>query len=368
MLIPFLDFRALHREIRPELDEAYHRVMEKGWFVLAEELAAFEDSFASYCSAGYCIGVGSGLDALRLILEAWGIGSGDEVIVPANTFIASWLAVSSLGASPVPVDVDPQTYNLDISRLRASLTSRTRAIMPVHLYGQPADLLGINLLAHEFGLKVIEDAAQAHGARQGGRPVGSLGDAAAFSFYPGKNLGALGDAGAIITSDRGLADQIRCLRNYGSHVKHHHDLAGCNSRLDELQAAFLRVKLARLEGWNSRRREIATRYGSELAQTSLVLPGVLPGVEPVWHLYVVQHPERDRLRTVLASLGVETQIHYPIPPYRQPAFAELRLAAEEFPVSNQLAAMALSLPLSPAMSEAQVSFVISACTQACQQL
>ena len=366
--VPFLDLRALHQELRPELDAAYGRVMASGWYVLGEELAAFEQAFATLCGVSHCIGVGNGFDALRLILSAWGIGSGDEVIVPAHTFIATWLAVSSLGAVPVPVDVDPRTCNLDAGGLAASITSRTRAILPVHLYGQPADLAAVQRVACAAGLKVIEDAAQAQGARLAGQPVGSIGDGAGFSFYPGKNLGALGDGGAVTTNDPRLAERLRSLRNYGSLQKHHHATAGCNSRLDELQAAFLRVKLTRLEAWNVRRREIAARYLRELAPTSLILPTVRAGAEPVWHLFVVQHPQRDRLQSLLASFGVETQIHYPIPPFEQPVFAALNLSAAMFPVSARLARQVLSLPLSPALSDDQVAAVIAACLEACRQL
>jgi dTDP-4-amino-4,6-dideoxygalactose transaminase len=258
--VPFLDLKAAHAELRAELDAAYARVMDSGWFVLGDELAAFEAEFAAYCGARHCVGVGNGLDALHLILRAMQIGPGDEVIVPANTYIATWLAVSYAGAAPVPVEPDPRTFNLDPARVEAAVTPRTKAVMPVHLYGQPADVDAVREVAARHGLRVIEDAAQAQGARYRGRAAGSLADAAGFSFYPGKNLGAAGDAGAVTTDDDALAAELRRLRNYGSPAKYQHDVKGFNSRLDELQAAVLRVKLRRLDEWNARRAAVAT-YG-----------------------------------------------------------------------------------------------------------
>lgn len=337
-------------------------------YVLGKELSAFEEDYARYCCVDHCVGVGNGLDALSLVLKAWGIGEGSEVIVPAFTFIATWLAVSSVGAVPVPVDINPYSYNINVDLLRSSVTARTRAIMPVHLYGQPAEMHAVQDVAIEFGLKVIEDAAQSHGARHSERRVGSIGDAAGFSFYPGKNLGALGDGGAITTNDLSLALKLRSLRNYGSHVKYQHDIPGVNSRLDELQAAFLRVKLSHLDDWNQRRRMICNSYSCGLRETSLILPQVSSDVEPVWHLYVVQHPQRDRLAELLSSLGVVTQIHYPVPPYRQLAYSGFQVADGAFPVSDSLSERSLSLPLSPLMTDEQVSFVIKACRMACAKL
>eukprot|EP01030_Chromulinospumella_sphaerica_P011488 gene11488-11281_t len=286
MKIPFLDLQAINQTQADALQAAFNRVLHKGWFILGEETASFEQQFARYCDSQHCIGVANGLDAIFLILRAYGIGPGDEVIVPSNTFIATWLAVSHCGATPVPVEPDPATYNIDPARIAAAITPRTKAIIAVHLYGQPADMPAIMAVAHQHGLKVVEDAAQAHGARAHGGAVGQLGDAAAFSFYPGKNLGALGDGGAVTTNDAALAERIRTLRNYGSKVKYYNEVAGYNSRLDELQAALLSVKLGQLPADNARRRAIAALYQRELAGIpGLTLPSIPAWAEPVWHLY-----------------------------------------------------------------------------------
>src|SRR5918992_4509252 len=300
--IPFLDVPAAYAELQHELDDAAKRVMASGQFILGPEVTAFEEEFAAYCDVRHAIGVGSGLDALRLLLLGYEIGPGDEVIVPSNTFIATWLAVSQAGATPVPVEPDPATHNITAEAVEASITPSTKAIMPVHLYGQSADMDRLAALGCERGIPVIEDAAQAQGARYRGRRTGGLADAAGFSFYPGKNLGALGDAGAVTTDDDALAERVRLLRNYGSKVKYHHDLPGMNSRLDSLQAAFLRIKLRRLDEWNERRREVAERYLERLDGTEgLVLPAVADWAEPVWHLFVVQHPRRDDLQERLGD-------------------------------------------------------------------
>lgn len=355
MQVPFLDIGRLHQAIREPLDEAYRRVMDSGWFIMGPELEAFEAEFARYCEVEHCIGVGNGLEALHLLLRAYGIGPGDEVIVPSNTFIATWLAVSQCGATPVPVEPDVNTHNIDPVRIAAAITSRTRAIMPVHLYGQPADMDPINEIAAKNGLIVIEDAAQAQGARYKGRRVGSLGHAAATSFYPGKNLGALGDGGAVLTNDDAIADKVRQLRNYGSKVKYQHDLAGYNSRLDEMQAAFLRVKLAVLDDWNAKRREIAAQYSALLANANIVLPHVPEYAESVWHLYVIRSKQRDALKVHLEKYGVSTVIHYPIPPHRQACYHGYKSVTQ--PVAEMLAGEVLSLPMSPAMSAAEIEFV-----------
>lgn len=348
MKVPFLDVQATYRELADEIDTAYHRVMASGHFILGPELEAFEQEFATYCEAKHCIGVANGLDALHLILRAYGIGPGDEVIVPAHTFIATWLAVSHAGATPVPVEPDPRTYNIDPTQIDRVITDRTRAIMPVHLYGQPADMEPIVAIARSHSLKVIEDAAQAHGARYRGRRAGSLGDAAGFSFYPSKNLGAFGDGGAIITSDRDLHESILQLRNYGSTVKHRHDIIGCNSRLDELQAAYLRVKLRALERWNARRRAAAQYYLLELSNhTELSLPGVASGCNPVWHLFVIRTPRRDALIAQLAGEGISTSIHYPVPPHRSKAYAEAYSRAFRLPLTERISSEILSLPIGP---------------------
>jgi len=362
--IPFLDFAAIHAELRPELDAAYQRVVDSNHLILGAEVEQFEREFAAYCEAEHAIGVGNGLDALFLTLKAMDIGPGDEVIVPSNTYIATWLAVSYAGATPVPVEPDNATYNLDPALIEAAITPRTRAIMPVHLYGQPADMDPIMDIARRHNLKVIEDAAQAHGARYHGRRVGTLGDAAGFSFYPGKNLGALGDGGAIVTNDAELARRLRMLRNYGSSVKYHNEVKGFNTRLDELQAAFLRAKLKGLDAGNERRRAVAARYLERLAGSGLGLPFVPEWAEPVWHLFVVRSEARQALQTELGARGIGTVIHYPIPPHRQPAYAELGLPEGRLPISEAIHREVLSLPIWPQMHAEQVERVSVACREA----
>ncbi len=361
MSVPFLDLQAATRELQDELDVAYHRVMSSGMYVLGEEVEAFEAEFAAYCGVKHCIGVANGLDALHLILRACGIGPGDEVIVPANTYIATWLAVSNAGAKPVAVEPDPGTYNLDPGRIEAALSSRCRAILPVHLYGQPADMDAICDVASRHNLRVIEDAAQAHGARHKGTRVGSLGDAAGWSFYPSKNLGALGDAGAVTTNDDDLANRVRLLRNYGSRTKYANEIKGYNSRLDPLQAAFLRVKLRHLEEWNERRRHLVSLYQQGLAGVAgVVLPQVADEMEPVWHLFVIRHFKRDALQRHLLSQGIGTLIHYPIPPHLSPAYAEMALASGTYPITEEIARTAVSLPMGPHLTSSQVESVIEA--------
>ena len=347
--IPFLDLKQPYLELKEELDCAYQRVMDSGWFVHGGELMAFESEFADYCNVKYCIGVGNGLDALHLILRAMDIGEGDEVIVPSNTFIATWLAVSYAGATPVPVEPDEKTYNIDPNRIEAAITEKAKAIMPVHLYGQPADMDPILEIAAKYHLKVIEDAAQAHGARYKGMRAGSLGDAAGFSFYPGKNLGAFGDGGAVTTNDATIAEKVRRLSNYGSQVKYSHDVKGFNSRLDELQAALLRVKLRKLDEWNGRRKIIADMYLKGLADLSdLTLPYVPDWAEPVWHLFVVRTSKRDQFQQYLEDQAIQTLIHYPIPPHKQGAYKGM--SDLTLPVSEQLHREVLSLPMGPALS------------------
>jgi dTDP-4-amino-4,6-dideoxygalactose transaminase len=362
MTVPFLDLKAAYLELKTELDAVFDRVMNSGWYILGEEVEAFEKEFAGYCGAKHCVGVGNGLDALILVLRGYGIGTGDEVIVPANTYIASWLAVSYVGAVPVPVEPDPETYNLDPDKIESALTQRTRAIMPVHLYGQPAEMEQICGLGRRKGLHVVEDAAQAQGASYQGRRAGSLEDGAAgYSFYPTKNLGAFGDAGAIVTNDSELAERVRVLRNYGSRTKYHNEVKGMNSRLDPLQAGFLRVKLKHLDNWNARRRSIAHRYLEELAGvTDLTLPVVAEAAEPSWHLFVVRHPRRDALQEHLKRAGVGSLVHYPIPPHLSGAYAERDGKPGDYPLTEEIAATVLSLPIGPHLSPEAVTQVVRA--------
>lgn len=359
MKVPFLDLRSAYLELKEEHDAAYQRVMDSGRYVLGQELESFESEFAAYCEVKHCVGVGNGLDALHLILRAMEIGPGDEVIVPTNTFIATWLAVSYAGATPVPVEPDVRTYNIDPQRIEAAITPRTRAIMPVHLYGQPADMDGINAIGQRYRLPVIEDAAQAHGARYKGRRTGSLGTAAGFSYYPGKNLGAAGDGGAVVTNDSVLADKVRLLRNYGSPAKYRHTAKGFNSRLDELQAALLRVKLSKLDEWNKCRAHIAREYRKALADIpGIILPFVPEWADPVWHLFVIRAKERQALIERLDAGGIGWLIHYPAPPHLQEAYSDLPFREGDFPVAESLAKEILSIPIGPHLSPAHCQTVI----------
>ncbi len=357
MKIPFLDVGAAYREIKPEIDGAVHRVLESGWYVLGHEVEAFESEWANYCSANYAVGVANGLDALVLSLRALGIGEGDDVIVPSNTYIATWLAIAAVGSKPVPVEPDPATYNLDPTRISQAITPKTRAILPVHLYGQPADLDPIIEIADKHGLSIIEDAAQAHGARYKGRKIGSHGDLVCWSFYPGKNLGALGDAGAVTTNDASLAEKVRILRNYGSKEKYVNVAKGCNSRLDPIQAAVLRVKLNYLDEWNARRAKLAQYYSEALVGSGLALPQVPVWADPAWHLYVVRSSRREQLQKQLELQGVGTLIHYPIPPHRQEAFKTAAAASLDYPLADMLADEVLSLPIGPQMKPDLISEV-----------
>lgn len=359
-MIPFLDLKSIQLTQAEELKDAFARVLESGWYILGNEVKQFEQEYAAYCSAAECIGVANGLDALILALRALDVGPGDEVLVPSNTYIATWLAVSHVGATPVPVEPVPSTGNMDPAKLAAQLTARTRVIMPVHLYGQPVELAPILAFAKEHGLKVIEDGAQSHGARYRGQRLGAHGDAVAWSFYPGKNLGALGDGGAVTTNDPELAERIRVLRNYGSRIKYHNEVIGYNSRLDELQAALLRVKLPKLDADNAHRAAIARRYLAGLQGAGLGLPHIAEGCESAWHLFVIRHPERDRLAKALAEMGIGTVIHYPIAPHLQPAYAGLGLSRGALPISEAMHAEVLSLPIGPTMSMEQVDAVVAA--------
>jgi dTDP-4-amino-4,6-dideoxygalactose transaminase len=350
MTIPFLDLKEAYGELQNEIEDAVLRSLRSGWYIGGKDVEEFEHAFADYTETTHCVGVANGLDALHMALRAMNIGIGDEVIVPTNTYIATWLAVSQCGATPVPVEPDENTHNIDPSKIEAAITKHTKAIIPVHLYGQPADLDPILAIARKHGLLVLEDAAQAHGSRYKGKRVGGHGDIAAWSFYPGKNLGALGDGGAITTNNAELADRVRMLRNYGSRIKYVNEMQGYNSRLDPVQAAALRVKLRYLDQWNERRREIAALYNKELANTALKLPHVPDWAEPVWHLYVVSHNRRDVFQKELDNAGVQTLIHYPIPPHKQNAYAGMSFSQGGYPVAERLANQVISLPIGPHLS------------------
>ncbi|HEX2852226.1 MAG TPA: DegT/DnrJ/EryC1/StrS family aminotransferase [Opitutaceae bacterium] len=359
--IPILDLKPAYDELRAELDAAYHRVMESGWLLLGRELEAFESEYAQSVGVRHCIGVANGLEALQLVLMARGIGAGDEVIVPSHGYIATWLAVTHAGARPVPCEPDPRTYNLDPAAIAALVTPRTKAILPIHLYGQTADMTGISAIAKARGLFVLEDGAQSHGARCHDRQSGALGDAAGISFYPSKNLGALADAGAVTTNDSDLADKLRQLRNYGSKARYHHESAGLNSRLSELQAAFLRVKLPHLAAWNERRVALAARYLSQLEGVGdLTLPLVPAWARPVWHLWVVRTAKRDALQQHLTAQGIGTQIHYPIPPHLSGAYRAGGWKRGQFPLAEKFAGEVLSLPIGPHVTAGQVDEVCAA--------
>jgi dTDP-4-amino-4,6-dideoxygalactose transaminase len=360
-MIPFLDLKTINLRQSEAFHQALDRILTNGWFILGKECEAFENDFAAYCGVKHCIGVGNGLEALHLVLRAWNIGAGDEVIVPANTYIATWLAVTYSGAIPIPVEPRERSFNINPELIEAAITPRTKAIIAVHLYGQPAEMTMITEIGKRLGIKVLEDAAQAHGATYAGRRVGSLADAAGFSFYPGKNLGALGDGGAVTTNDSELADRIRVLRNYGSREKYQNEILGINSRLDELHSAFLRTKLPLLDSDNCRRAEIAKAYSIRLKGTrNLILPTIVEGCESVWHVYVVRHPQRDELACRLGERGIGTMIHYPIPPHMQPAYSGLAYSQGAFPITEKIHAEVLSLPMGPTMGKGQVEKVIVA--------
>lgn len=359
-MIKFSNLEPIHNQIREELDEAYRNVMDQGWFIMGEQLELFEQEYASYCGTEYCIGVGNGLEALHLILEGYGIGAGDEVVVPVNTYIATALAVSYCGATPVFVDCDPVTFNIDVTKVEEKITSHTKAIIAVHLYGRVAEMDSLRKLADQYGLKLIEDAAQAHGAIYKEKKAGSLGDAAGFSFYPGKNLGAFGDAGAITTNDEELVKKIRALRNYGSEVKYHHIYKGYNSRLDEMQAAFLRVKLKYLDEWTSKRREIANYYLKNIQRKNMIMPINKTESENVWHIFPIMVENRDALQKYLADNEIQVLNHYPIPIHLQKAYSESGYGRNMFPVAERYADEEISLPLWVGMKEEECQRVCDA--------
>jgi dTDP-4-amino-4,6-dideoxygalactose transaminase len=358
--VSFLDVRASYMELSEQFNAAVLRVAASGRYILGPEVEAFEAAYAEHIGTKHCVGVGSGLAALHLALLSMGVGPGDEVIVPSNTFIGTWMAVSHTGATPVPVEPDERTYNIDPARVEDAVTNRTKAIIPVHLYGQPADMEPLGDVARRHGLLLLEDAAQAHGARYHGCRVGSLGDVAAWSFYPGKNLGAFGDAGAVTTNDDAIADSVRILRNYGWIEKNRSECLAFNNRLDEMQAAVLSVKLPHLDEWNQRRASVAAMYTDALRDTALVLPEVPAGVEPAWHLFVIRSTERNRMLRFLAQSGIEAGLHYPLAPHHQPAYNDVALRTGNLPISEALHADVLSLPIGPHLTESGVSSVIEA--------
>jgi dTDP-4-amino-4,6-dideoxygalactose transaminase len=364
MNVKFLDVQAGYAELQTEIDDATKRVSKSGCYILGEEVAGFEQDWAAYCDAKYAVGVANGYDALTLALRAMDVGPGDEVIVPSHTYIATWLAVSNCGAIPVPVEPTAHCFTMDPELIEEAITSRTKVILPVHLYGLPVDIDSILKIARKYCLRVLEDGAQCHGSRYKGRRIGSHGDAVSWSFYPGKNLGAMGDGGAVTTNDSILADRIRMLGNYGSTSKYVHEIIGYNSRLDPIQAAVLRVKLRFLDDWNARRRVIAQTYLSGLS--SVVLPYIEHELEHVWHLFVIRHPKRDLLRRYLANVGIDTGIHYPIPPHLQGAYRHLGYTQGRFPLAESMANQVISLPIGPHTKQSEVSFIIDSINEVVQ--
>lgn len=357
--VPYLDLRNIHNEIREELDGAYRGVMERQWFIGGDADKQFEEKFAAYCGARECVGTGNGLDAIRLILLAYEIGPGDEVIVPANTFIATVMAITYVGATPIFVDADIETYNIDVTKIEEKITKRTKAIIVVHLYGRAVQIAQVKELAGKYSLKLIEDAAQGHGAAVEGKRVGSLGDAAAFSFYPGKNLGALGDAGAVVTNDAELAQKVRAYGNYGAYEKYKHVYQGCNSRLDELQAAFLCVKLGYLEKWNEERRRIAKVYTKQIQNPKIILPRMPKAIkEHVFHIYPVLVEKREQFTTYLREKEICVNVHYPTPIMEQAAYREYCGQSALYPVTKRICEQEVSIPLYPGMTEEQIAWVI----------
>jgi dTDP-4-amino-4,6-dideoxygalactose transaminase len=364
MRIPFLDLKAAYLELKTEIDEAVNRVVNSGWYILGEEVEDFENDWANYCGAKHAVGMGNGLDALYLCLLALGVKPGDEVIVPSNTYIATWLSVSHCGAIPVPVEPDIKTYNIDPLQIETAITERTKVILPVHLYGQPADLDPILAIAEKYDLKVLEDAAQAHGALYKGKRIGSHGDAIAWSFYPTKNLGAFGDGGAVTTDNHHIAERLRLLRNYGCHDKYTNELVGYNSRLDPIQAAVIRVKLKFLDEWNERRRAVARMYFNQLIQVETdisienqLLPYIPNYCDPVWHLFVIRHPHRANLQQMLSAENIETMIHYPIPPHMQKAYSTFQRSYIKLSTAEMFSRSILSLPISPHIAHRDVKYI-----------
>lgn len=360
MNVPFVSFKPLEKELDSQLRAAFNRVLENSWYIGGKEDEMFEQAFAAYCHSNYCVGCGNGLDALMLPLRALNIGAGDEVIVPSNTYIATALAVTYVGATPVFVEPDIRTYNIDPAKIEEKITPATKAIMPVHLYGQPCDMDPILAIAKKHDLYVIEDCAQAHGATYKGQIIGSFGDGAGFSFYPGKNLGALGDAGAFVTNDKSLAEQVRALGNYGSDYKYHHIYKGVNSRLDELQAAFLSAKLPLMEKVNENRRQIAEKYLTGIKNPNVILPYVLPETVPVWHVFAIRSNKRDALAEYLTQKGIGINKHYPIPMHLQECYKDLNILEGALPIAEEISATQLSIPMYYGMTDEEVQYVIDA--------
>lgn len=358
-MIPFNDFRIMHQELKDKMEETFRKVYEENWFIQGKQEENFTKEFAEYCGAKYCVGVGNGLDALRMILQAFDIGAGDEVIVPSNTFIATVLAVTYVGAVPVLVEPDIKTYTIDPALIERKITKNTKAIIAVHLYGQTCDMDAINEIAARYNLKVIEDAAQAHGAEYKGVKAGNLGDAAGFSFYPGKNLGALGDSGAITTNDGELAEKLRAIGNYGSTGKYNHVYKGTNSRLDELQAAFLSVKLACLDKWNERRREIAEKYLHGITNPNIVLPEIAPYNLPVWHIFAIRTDRQEELIEQLKENGIEARVHYPIAIHMQKAYEDMGYGKGDFPIAEAISEQEVSLPMFYGLSDQDTEHIIA---------
>jgi dTDP-4-amino-4,6-dideoxygalactose transaminase len=358
MRVPFLDVHAVNLRSRSHFNQALNNILDTGWLIQGHHLQDFEKRFAEFTGVNYCIGVGNGLDALELLLVAHDIGLGDEVLVPSNTFIATWLAVTRCGAKPIPVEPDPLTFNISPKKIEECITERTAAIICVHLYGQPADIDSINAIAKKYDIPVFEDAAQAHGALYKNKSVGCLTDGGATSFYPGKNLGALGDGGAVLTNSENIANKIKKLRNYGSVIKYEHEVQGCNSRLDELQAAFLNIKLSLLKDDNAARAQIAEQYLRGITNPNVILPYVPEWAQPVWHLYVIRSKSREALRAYLHDLGVETMIHYPIPPHKQKCYSNYNYP--ELDLTESIADEVLSIPISPVLTVTDVDYVINA--------
>lgn len=358
MKVPFVSFKPLENKLNIELRNAFERVFENSWYIEGEEDKKFEEKFAEYCETNYCVGVGNGLDALILALKALNIGEGDEVIVPSNTYIATALAVTYVGAKPVFVEPNINTFNINPDLIKEKITDSTKAIMPVHLYGQPCDMEPIMDIAKQYDLKVIEDCAQAHGATYKGRKIGTFGDVSGFSFYPGKNLGALGDAGAIVTNNKEIADKIRALGNYGSDYKYHHIYKGNNSRLDELQAAFLTEKLSCLDEINEDRRRIANMYLQGIDNSDIILPYVQDNTNPVWHVFGIRTKRRNDLEKWLNEAGIGTNKHYPIPIHLQECYKDLNFAKGDFPIAEEISETELSLPLYYGMTDNEIRYVI----------